>query len=123
MDVTWEDKLNELLEQFDTSIDDLLRPPLSWQEITTFISVAIMLAEEIFPSPGSGKDKLQLVMEIWDYYDSKYRLIDTMDNLVDFRQIFGVLIGSIVEKFDSTVIRALIEKLVIPILVSKLFPH
>ena len=62
-------------------------------------------------------------MEIWDYYDSKYRLIDTMDNLVDFRQIFGVLIGSIVEKFDSTVIRALIEKLVIPILVSKLFPH
>ncbi len=118
-----EDRLNEILEQFDSTLEDLIEPPIKWQEITAFISAAVILAEELFPDQGSGKEKLELVMEIWDHYDSKFQLVQNLDDLVDFRQIFGMLIGSVVERFDSAIIRALVERLIIPVLVSTIFPH
>lgn len=119
LNVTIEKELNDL----DTSIHDLFTPPLKWKEITTFITVAVSLAERLFPEHGSGGSKLAFVMEVWDHYDKKYHLVDTLDDLIDFRKFFGVAFGTIIEKFDSGVIRAIVEKIIIPLLVSKLFPH
>ena len=119
LEISIEKELNKL----DTSIHDLFTPPLKWREITTFISAAVSLAERLFPEQGSGGSKLAFVMEVWDHYDKKYHLVDALDNLIDFRKILGIAFGTIVERFDSGVIRAIVEKIIIPLMVSKLFPH
>jgi len=118
----WKDLLKQKLEKLGVTIEDLFAPPFGWSEITIFLKAAIEIAEEFYPEADSGRTKLQLVMEIWDYYDTEYQLVEQLDDMVDFKKLLGSMLGTIVEQFDSTVIRAIVEQVIIPILVGQLFP-
>ena len=120
-DFQWEDELKKKLEELGYTFDELFKTqPFHWTEVTVFLKSAIMVAEEFYPDDGPAK--LQLVMAIWDYYDGEYELVKKIGDWVDFREIMGNLIGTIVEQFDHVIIRALIEQFLIPALVALIFP-
>lgn len=119
----WESKLNEELLKLNTSIEQLFTGPFYWKELSTFLTAVITLAEITFTEPGSGETKTEFVMAIWHYYDGQYNLTKKFDDLVDFRKIVGTVIGTVVEMWDEKIMVMMVEKLLIPFLVGKLFPH
>jgi len=122
MDPFWKEHLHEKLEQLNTSVEELFKEPFAWTEITVFLKAAIMVAEDFYPYPDTGVSKRELVMEIWYYYDTEYHLIVRLDEMVDLRKLLGKVVGTILEPFDETVMRAVIEQIIIPIIVSDVFP-
>lgn len=115
--------IGKQLDALDTSIADLIEPPLRWQDVTNFLTAVIKLAEQLFPNAGSGDKKKAFAMEVWEHYDEKYHLTEKLDNLIDFKKILGTAIGTVIEQFDSKVIVMIVEKILIPLLVARLFPH
>ncbi len=118
----WEDQLNQKLKQLDSSIEELFSGTFRWQELARFLEASVQLAEELFSQPGSGITKLEFVMAVWNHYKEDYELLEQLDNLINFRSILGVAIGTIVETWDERAMEMLIEKVLIPFIVGRLFP-
>ena len=120
--ILWLEKdVEEILETLDTSIKELLSPPFRLEELSKFISALIQLAEEMISDPKQEEEKRELVLEIWKFYEKKYDLVKQLDLAIDFRKLFGALIGGVVEKFDDNAISLLIEKVIIPVLCGRIY--
>lgn len=119
----WKDALSVKLAEINFTVEELFTPPFEMEEVTHFLKALIEVAEELFPNPHSGPAKLELVMEMWDWHDQEYGLVKKLDELVDFRKIFGTIVGNIAEIWDAKAIRGLIENFAIPQLVKLLYPH
>ena len=118
----FDDKIDLALSELDDSIKELITGDFAWQEVTTFLKKSIQVAERLLPLPGSGVDKKALVMSVWDYYDEQYQLTEKMDRLIEFEKIIGKPLGAIFEIWDGRIIKNVIEYILIPFLVSLVFP-
>jgi len=116
----WLQAIDEKLKQLDQSIEALFTPPFEIKEVSTFLSAAIKVADDLL-ADGTEEDKIALVMEMWDYYDNEYNLVQKLDDAVDFKDLLGSVIGGAVEQVDGLGIRMLVEKLLIPILVKAIY--
>ena len=119
----WQEELKKKLAELGFTIEDLFKKPFSIEEIFHFLKAAIEVAENLFPEPGTGPAKLEIVMEMWDFYDAEYHLIDKIDELVDFKKMLGIAIGTVIEIWDGKALRYLIENFAIPELVKIIFPN
>lgn len=119
----WQEELREKLAEFGITIEQLFTFPFAWEEIVYFLKAAIEVAEKLYPASGTGPSKLELVMEMWNYYDEKYGLINQLDELIDFRKMLGMVVGGVVEVWDSRAMRYLVEHVLIPQLVKLVFPN
>ena len=117
----WKEDLKKKLANLGFKIEDLFSPPFALEEIIHFLKAAIEVAEDLFPEPGTGPQKSEIVMEIWDFYDAEYELIQKL--LVDFKKMLGLAVGSVIEIWDSKALRYLIENLAVPQLVKLVFPN
>jgi len=113
--------IEDKLARMDKAIEDLLAPPFTPRELTALLSATIEVANEFLGDDAQEDEMIALTLEIWNYYESKYDLINKIDDAVDFRKIFGTAVGTIVEQFDGKGIEMLIEKLIIPMLIAQLY--
>jgi len=117
----WRRRLENKLRELGISVDELFTVPFRWEKLVEFLSACCSVAEEAYPN--SNVDKTELVMFIWKFYDTEYDITQKLDGLIDFKKIFGSAIGSIIEMFDEKVLVKIVELIIIPLLVAKLFPH
>ena len=110
----WIDQLNVNLEKLNLSIDDLVKPPVTIEEIANLVYALVLTAETVIAGNKMGIYKKQIVLAIWDYYEEKYKLIDSIDKSIDLKGIFGTFIGSILETVDGPIVRFIIENILIP---------
>lgn len=118
----FDEKFDLMLREFDDSIVELVNGQFRWQEATEFLKKGITVAEELVPETGSGSDKNALVMSLWAHYDEDFDLTRKLDELIEFEKIIGKPLGTVFEIWDRTVIKNVIEHILIPLLVSLLFP-
>ena len=109
----WIDQLNVNLEKLNLSIDDLVKPPVTIEEIANLVYALVLTAETVIAGNKMGIYKKQIVLAIWDYYEEKYKLIDSIDKSIDLKEIFGTFIGSILETVDGPIVRFIIENILI----------
>ena len=114
--------LGEKLADMNTSIKELFTGKFSWKELTQFLKAGVEVAEEMFNYSGAGAKKSEIVMDLWDHYDSEYNLVKKLDDLIDLKKFFGKFVGGMLETIDSKAIRGTIEYIVIPTLVKVVFP-
>ena len=119
----WKEELKKKLAKLGFTIEDLFKEPFTIEEIFHFLKSAIEVAENLFPEPGTGPKKLEIVMEMWDFYDEEYGLIQKIDDLINFKKMLGIAIGTVVEIWDGKALRYLIEQFAIPQLVKIIFPN
>ena len=118
----WQEVFDLALSELDAKVTNLLVPPFSWHEIVAFLTAAMTVAEDLFPEAENGVNKKSLVMAIWNHYEKQYKLIEKLDSLVDFTKILGHPVGDLVEMWDGTILRKLLEDVIIPVMVSFIFP-
>ena len=95
---------------------------VTWEKITAFIASILKVCESLYQEVGQGENKLALAMQIWNHFDEQYKLIQALDNLIDLRKILGSVIGTVAEIWDAKILEAVIESILIPAMVSILFP-
>jgi len=117
---TWIQAIDEKLKELDQSIVELFTPPFEIKEISQFLTAAIKVADDLL-ADGSEEDKIALVMEMWDYYDNEYQLVQKLDDAVDFKELLGTMVGGALEQVDQLGLRMLVEKLLIPILIKAIY--
>lgn len=66
-------------------------------------------------------NKTAYVIALWEMLDKQLNLTQKLDDLIDFRKMFGTVIGTMLEMMDRKAIKALIEFVIIPVLTGLLF--
>lgn len=72
------------VEELRIDLNDLFSGDFHVQEIFDLVKSLVEVAEAMFTDPGEGEAKKEVVLEAFDYYDEKYKLIATIDGLVKF---------------------------------------
>jgi len=110
-------------ETLDAVICDEVRKEVSWRntaEIFTNITVFGKLElNEMKTLKATTEDStIDYLMSLFDSLDAQYKLIERLDELIDFKKIFGGFFGGLVEKVDRMFIRAIIKYIIFPLVVS-----
>ena len=110
-------------ETLDAVICDEVRKEVSWRntaEIFTNITVFGKLElNEMKTLKATTEDStIDYLMSLFDSLDAQYKLIERLDELIDFKKIFGGFFGGLVEKVDRMFIRAIIKYITFPLVVS-----
>ena len=107
-------EVEESTEAWENIFEDF-----SEEGLYALLRETIDAVEVISEAPGSGEDKKQIVLEVWDYYNKRFKLVDQLDKLIDLKKILKVpLIGRLAEQWDDDVIEWVIERFLIPNTVS-----
>ncbi len=110
-------------ETLDAVVCDEVRKEVSWRntaEIFTNITVFGKLElNEMKTLKATTEDStIDYLMSLFDSLDAQYKLIERLDELIDFKKIFGGFFGGLVEKVDRMFIRAIIKYIIFPLVVS-----
>jgi len=110
-------------ETLDAVICDEVRKEVSWRntaEIFTNITVfgKLELNEMKTLKATTDDSTIDYLMSLFDSLDAQYKLIERLDELIDFKKIFGGFFGGLVEKVDRMFIRAIIKYIIFPLVVS-----
>lgn len=110
-------------ETLDAVVCDEVRKEVSWRntaEIFTNITVFGKLElNEMKTLKATTEDStIDYLMSLFDSLDAQYKLIERLDELIDFKKIFGSFFGGLVEKVDRMFIRAIIKYIIFPLVVS-----
>lgn len=96
---------------------------ITWPSMTAvFTNIAILgkneLQEKQMVAAVNDQTTIDYLMSIFDSLDEQYHLIEKLDELIDFKKIFGKFLGSLVEKIDTSFIRAIIKYIIFPLILS-----
>ena len=110
-------------ETLDAVVCDEVRKEVSWSntaEIFTNITVFGKLElNEMKTLKATTEDStIDYLMSLFDSLDAQYKLIERLDELIDFKKIFGGFFGGLVEKVDRLFVRAIIKYIIFPLVVS-----
>lgn len=113
-------------ETLELVVSNKMKEPNSWPNMTsvlvnTVVFGKLSLQEEGKLAKGSvGLDQptLDYLMTIFDSLDAQFGLIEKLDDLIDFKKIFGGFFGGIIEKTDKMFIRALLKYVIFPLILS-----
>jgi len=110
-------------ETLDAVVCDEVRKEVSWRntaEIFTNITVfgKLELNEMKTLKATTDDSTIDYLMSLFDSLDAQYKLIERLDELIDFKKIFGGFFGGLVEKVDRMFIRAIIKYIIFPLVVS-----
>lgn len=110
-------------ETLDAVVCDEVRKEVSWRntaEIFTNITVfgKLELNEMKTLKATTDDSTIDYLMSLFDSLDAQYKLIERLDELIDFKKIFGGFFGGLVEKVDQMFIRAIIKYIIFPLVVS-----
>lgn len=110
-------------ETLDAVICDEVRKEVSWRntaEIFTNITVfgKLELNEMKTLKATTDDSTIDYLMNLFDSLDAQYKLIERLDELIDFKKIFGGFFGGIIEKVDRLFVRAIIKYIIFPLVVS-----
>lgn len=114
-DNTYLDQILTEMESVGKDWQELFSGKFRIQEVFDLVSSLVRAAESIITAPSSGESKHELVREAFDYFDSKYRIIDRIDDLIPLpfflepfdgaflRKLVDFLIGQAVAVFNATI--------------------
>ena len=110
-------------ETLDAVVCDEVRKEVSWRntaEIFTNITVfgKLELNEMKTLKATTDDSTIDYLMSLFDSLDAQYKLIERLDELIDFKKIFGSFFGGLVEKVDQMFIRAIIKYIIFPLVAS-----
>ncbi len=110
-------------ETLDAVVCDEVRKEVSWRntaEIFTNITVfgKLELNEMKTLKATTDDSTIDYLMSLFDSLDAQYKLIERLDELIDFKKIFGSFFGGLVEKVDRMFIRAIIKYIIFPLVAS-----
>jgi len=110
-------------ETLDAVVCDEVRKEVSWRntaEIFTNITVfgKLELNEMKTLKATTDDSTIDYLMSLFDSLDAQYKLIERLDELIDFKKIFGGFFGGLVEKVDRMFIRAIIKYIIFPLVAS-----
>jgi len=110
-------------ETLDAVVCDEVRKEASWRntaEIFTNITVfgKLELNEMKTLKATTDDSTIDYLMSLFDSLDAQYKLIERLDELIDFKKIFGSFFGGLVEKVDRMFIRAIIKYIIFPLVAS-----
>lgn len=66
-------------------------------------------------------DKTAYVIALWEMLDRQLNITQKLDDLIDFRKMFGTVIGTMLEIMDKKAIKALIQFVILPVLTGLIF--
>ena len=118
-----QERVDQALNELDEAVEELFGGEFDWRELTRFLSEAIDVANMIFPEDAPEDDKTALVMEVWKHYDKDYNLTQKIDDLIPFEKVLGKPVGSVFEIWDGTVLKNLVERILLPLLASVIYPE
>jgi len=98
------DVVLEKLQAFEQKWDDLFSGEFHLQEILDLITALVQVVEEVIQTPKSGEEKHKLVRDTFYWFDSKYNIIDTIDDLLP--------LPFFLEPFDGQLLRVAIDFLI-----------
>jgi len=114
-DNTYLDQILEEMETVGKDWEELFFGNFRIQEVFNLVSSLVRAAESIVTAPRKGEEKHKLVRDAFEYFDSKYRIIDRIDDLIPLpfflepfdgpflRKLVDFLIGQAVAVFNATI--------------------
>lgn len=114
--MTYTDTLNRV-------VGEEVKKETSWGSMAEiFTSITVLGNLELKEMKGlkaqTEENVIDYLMSLFDSLDNQYKLIERLDELIDFKKIFGSFFGGIVEKIDRMFIRAIIKYIIFPLVVS-----
>jgi hypothetical protein len=112
---TYLDQILTEMEKIGKDWQELFSGKFHIQEVFNLVSSLVKTAESIITVPSSGESKHLLVREAFEYFDSKYNIIDRIDDLIPLpfflepfdgpflRKVVDFLIGQAVAVFNQTI--------------------
>lgn len=100
----------------------LEKEKITWPIMTNTLTEITVYAISRPNVKGETKSIQDYIMALFDSLDAQYHLVDKLDKLIDFKKIFGSVIGTVIEKVDSAMIRALVKYVIIPVIISFISP-
>ena len=85
-------------EQLDEDWNILFDEKISINKILTLLATLVKCAESIITSPGSGKQKHDLVRDAFEYFDKKCNIIDSIDKAIPLPWFLEPFDGMVIEK-------------------------
>jgi len=96
---------------------ELNADPFTWHDFSN-IMLGLVISSGKCTAQERGMSIEDYIMALFDSLDKQYKLIQKLDDLIDFQKIFGSFFGGILEKVDQAALRAIVKYIVVPLLVG-----
>jgi len=113
-DNTYLDQILVEMESVGDDWEELFSGEFHLREVFNLVGSLVKAAESIVLESGSGEAKHELVRDAFEYFDNKYKIIDSIDDLIPLpfflepfdgpflRKLVDFLIGQAVAVFNQT---------------------